>query len=292
VRLGVVILPEHPWPRAKALWQQAEALGFDHAWTYDHLSWRMLRDDPWHAAVPTLAAAATVTEHIRLGTLVASPNFRHPVPTARELITLDDLSGGRFTFGIGAGGVGWDATTLGNDPWSPEERADRFEEFVVLTDLLLRQEVTTWRGRYYAAHEARSAPGCVQRPRLPFVVAGGGPRGMALAVEHGQCWVTVGTRDRDGGAASVDEGVATVREQLSKVDAACEAAGRDPTSLDRMVLTGLNLEGGTDGPDRFEDTIGRYAELGVTDYVVHWPRPTEPYLGDEAAFIQLFESRA
>ena len=292
MRLGVVFLPEHAWPRARELWRLAEELGFDHAWTYDHLSWRMLRDDPWHAAVPTLAAAAAVTERLRLGVLVASPNFRHPVPTARELITLDDISGGRIAFGIGAGGVGWDATTLGNEPWSPEERADRFEEFVVLTDLLLRQEVTTWRGEFYAAHEARSAPGCVQRPRLPFVVAGGGPRGMALAVEHGQCWVTVGTRDREGGAASVDEGLVTVQKQLAKLDAACEAGGRDPASLDRLVLTGLNLEGGTDSPDRFEDTIGRYSELGVTDYVVHWPRPAEPYQGDEAAFLRLFESRA
>jgi alkanesulfonate monooxygenase SsuD/methylene tetrahydromethanopterin reductase-like flavin-dependent oxidoreductase (luciferase family) len=291
VRVGVVFLPEHPWPRAKELWQRAEALAFDHAWTYDHLSWRMLRDDPWHAAVPTLASAAVVTERIRLGVLVASPNFRHPVPTARELITLDDLSGGRIDFGIGAGGVGWDATTLGNEPWSAKERADRFEEFVVLTDLLLRQEVTTWRGAHYAAHEARSAPGCVQRPRIPFVVAGGGPRGMALAAEHGQCWVTVGTRDREGGPASVDEGLTTVRAQLAKLDAACAAVGRDPASLDHMVLTGLNLEGGTDSPARFEDTLGRYGELGVTDYVVHWPRPTEPYRGDEDTFVRIFEER-
>jgi alkanesulfonate monooxygenase SsuD/methylene tetrahydromethanopterin reductase-like flavin-dependent oxidoreductase (luciferase family) len=292
VRLGVVFLPEHDWPTAKAYWQQAEALGFDHAWTYDHLSWRMLRDDPWHSAVPTLAAAAAVTGRIRLGVLVASPNFRHPVPTARELITLDDLSQGRIIFGIGAGGVGWDATTLGNEPWSPKERADRFEEFVVLTDLLLRQEVTTWRGEHYAAHEARSAPGCVQRPRLPFVVAGNGPRGMALAIEHGQCWVTNGERDRPGGPAPVDEGLATVAAQLAELDAACEAAGRDPATLDRLVLTGLNLSSGTAGLDQFEDTIGRYEELGVTDYVLHWPRPTEPYLGDEATFLNIFEARS
>ena len=291
MRVGVVILPEHPWPRAKELWQRAEALGFDHAWTYDHLSWRSLRDDPWHGAVPTLAAAAVVTEHLRLGTLVASPNFRHPVPTARELITLDDLSCGRLSFGIGAGGFGWDATTLGRVPWDKKERADRFEEFVVLSDLLLRQPVTTYEGRFYSAFEARSAPGCVQGPRLPFVIAAGGPRGMRIAVEHGQAWVTVGTRDREGGAAPVEEGVATVAAQLDALDEACAKAGRDPATLDRMVLTGLNLESGLGSADQFEDTLGRYEALGVTDYVVHWPRPTPPYQGDEATFETIFASR-
>ena len=94
MRIGVLILPEFPWSTARNLWRHAEELGFDHAWTYDHLAWRSLRDSPWFAAIPTLTAAATATERIRLGTLVASPNYRHPVPFAKELITLDDVSAG------------------------------------------------------------------------------------------------------------------------------------------------------------------------------------------------------
>src|SRR5207237_8214014 len=104
--------------------------GFEHAWTYDHIAWSTLRDSTWFGAVPTLAAAAAITDRIRLGTLVASPNFRHPVPFARELIALDDLSGGRFTVGIGAGGVGWGATVLGQTAWTPRGRAGHFAEFV------------------------------------------------------------------------------------------------------------------------------------------------------------------
>ena len=70
------------WSTARDLWRRVEELGFDHAWTYDHLAWRSLRDSTWFGAVPFLAAGAVVTERIRLGTLVASPNFRHPVPFA------------------------------------------------------------------------------------------------------------------------------------------------------------------------------------------------------------------
>ena len=91
----------------------AEDAGFSTVWTYDHLSWRSLRDGPWFGAVPLLAAAARITERIRLGTLVASPNFRHPVPFAKEILTLDEVSGGRLDLGIGAGGTGADATVLG-----------------------------------------------------------------------------------------------------------------------------------------------------------------------------------
>ena len=91
MHLGVLILPEFPWATAQSVWRRAEELGFEHAWTYDHLAWRSFRDLTWFAAVPTLTAAAMATERIRLGTLVASPNFRHPVPFAKELVALDDI---------------------------------------------------------------------------------------------------------------------------------------------------------------------------------------------------------
>ena len=134
MRFGVVILPEHRWAEAQRIWRRAEDLGFDHAWTYDHLAWRSLRDSPWFGAMPTLTAAALATERIRLGPLVASPNFRHPVPFAKEVVTLDDISGGRLALGIGAGGYGWDATVLGQSRLSPADRLERFAEFVDLTD--------------------------------------------------------------------------------------------------------------------------------------------------------------
>src|SRR5690242_7093990 len=147
LRLSTVILPYRRWSEGgRAAWQRAEELGFHTAYTYDHLSWRTFRDEPWFGAVPTLTAAAAAIERIRLGTLVTSPNFRHPVTLAKELVTMDDVSGGRLTVGIGAGGVGFDATAMGQQAWSPKERTERFEEFLPLLDRLLTQDATTEAG--------------------------------------------------------------------------------------------------------------------------------------------------
>jgi alkanesulfonate monooxygenase SsuD/methylene tetrahydromethanopterin reductase-like flavin-dependent oxidoreductase (luciferase family) len=196
VRLGVVILPERPWSEAAGIWRDAEGLGFAHAWTYDHLAWGALRDSAWFGAFPVLAAAATVTSHIRVGTMVASPNFRHPVALARDVLAIDDISNGPFELGVGAGGEGWDATMLGQQPWSRAERAARFAEFVELTDQLLTERALSYSGRYYQASEARSYPGCRQHPRVPFVVAGTRPRAMKVVARFGQAWVTTGPGTR------------------------------------------------------------------------------------------------
>jgi alkanesulfonate monooxygenase SsuD/methylene tetrahydromethanopterin reductase-like flavin-dependent oxidoreductase (luciferase family) len=287
VRFGVLLLPEFGWSTARGLWRHVEELGFDHAWTYDHLAWRSLRDSTWFGAVPFLAAGAMVTEHMRVGTLVASPNFRHPVPFARDLVTLDDLAGGRLTLGIGAGGEGWDAVMLGQDPWSPAERADRFAEFLDLLDRLLRQPETSYEGRFYSAVDARTYPGCVQDPRIPFAVAGTGRRGMALAVTYGATWVTTGDLGPEGVLLGVEDGVRVVRDQMARLDEMCVASGRDPATMSRLVLTGPRLDPGLSSLDAFDETAGRYAEAGVTDLVVHWPRHHAPYAGDRATFERI-----
>jgi len=289
MRIGVLILPEFPWSTARNLWRHAEELGFDHAWTYDHLAWRSLRDSPWFAAIPTLTAAATATERIRLGTLVASPNFRHPVPFAKELITLDDISAGRLTLGIGAGSTGWDATMLAQAELLRRERADRFAEFVELLDRLLREPATSFKGRFYSAYEARNYPGCTQPPRIPFAIAASGVRGMRLAATYGESWVTTGDRTSEQPLRAV-EGVRVVREQMARLDEACAKLGRDPASLRRMVVTGPNLEDGLGSLETFRDTIGRYADEGVTDFVVHWPRHKGPYAGELSSFERIILS--
>jgi alkanesulfonate monooxygenase SsuD/methylene tetrahydromethanopterin reductase-like flavin-dependent oxidoreductase (luciferase family) len=283
VRLGVVILPEHPWAQAQELWERAEEIGFDHAWTYDHLAWRSLRDSTWFATMPTLAAAALSTTTMRIGTLVASPNVREPVALARDVITLDDMSGGRFTLGIGAGGAGWDATMLGQPPLSAAERADRLEEFVQLSDLLLRDPPVDFEGWHYSAIDVPMAPGCVQQPRVPFAIAATGGRGMRLAAEHAEVWVTNGAGSFDESLTAA-EGARVVAEQSVRLDAECAGVDRDPGTIDRLVLLGFQLQPQLDSAESFRDLIGHYAAVGVTDLVVHWPRPSEPFAGDRDTF--------
>lgn len=291
VRLGVLILPEHPWPAAAEKWQRAEQLGFAHAWTFDHIAWRQLRDSTWYASVPTLSAAAMVTSKIRLGTLVASPNFRHPVPFARELLTLDDISGGRLTAGIGAGGQGWDATMLGQEACSTSERLDRFAEFVDLLDRCLTTQAVDFDGRYWRAREARTYPGCVQQPRVPFAIAATGPKSMRVAARHAAVWVTNGDRSYEGPPLPPDAGAAVVAQQRRVFDQVCEAEGRDPTTVDKLVLTGPRLDSGLKTVEAFQAVVDAYSAAGMTDLVVPWPRPEPPYAGSEAILDQIAPAR-
>ncbi|MDI2131916.1 LLM class flavin-dependent oxidoreductase [Yinghuangia seranimata] len=286
MRVGVVILPIYRWSEAAARWRDAEAAGFHTAWTYDHLSWRSFREEPWFGSVPTLTAAAAVTSRIRLGTLVSSPNFRHPVTFGKELMTLDDVSEGRFTLGIGAGGLGFDATALGQEPWAPRERQDRFEEFLGLLDELLTSPATTYDGRFYSADEVRMIPGCVQRPRLPFAVAATGPRGLRLTARLGQAWVTYGDPKRLEGLTNA-EYQSAVADQLRRLEDACAAEGRDPGELDRVLLNGSTGERALDSVDAFVDYAGRYAEVGMTDIAVHLPVPDSVFGTDEAVFERI-----
>ncbi|MGK5544962.1 LLM class flavin-dependent oxidoreductase [Streptomyces sp. URMC 127] len=290
MRLSTVILPDRRWSEGgRAAWQRAEELGFHTAYTYDHLSWRTFRDGPWFGAIPTLTAAATATTRMRLGTLVTSPNFRHPVTLAKELISLDDISGGRITLGIGAGGSGFDATALlksGQDPWTPRERADRFGEFVPLLDRLLTQDAVTHEGEHYSAFEVRNIPGCVQRPRLPFAVAATGPRGMRLAARYGQAWVTTGD-PKLFETGTPEQSRAAVAGQIERLGAACAELGRDVSELGKTMLTGFSPDRPLDSLDAFVDFAGSHAELGIDEIVVHWPIAGSVFAADVSVFEKI-----
>jgi alkanesulfonate monooxygenase SsuD/methylene tetrahydromethanopterin reductase-like flavin-dependent oxidoreductase (luciferase family) len=279
VRFGIVILPDQRWERAAGRWRRAEEYGFDHAWTYDHLGWRTLVDGPWFDAVPTLTAAATVTSRIALGTMVASPNFRHPVSFARQLTALDDISGGRFMLGVGAGagGASFDTRVLGQPALTPRQRADRFAEFADLLDRLLTTDHVTWSGRYYSAVDARNLPGCVQRPRIPFVIAANGKRTIAMAARLGEGWVTTGTP-----AEGLTAWWQTVAEASLRFDEALAEAGRAQAQVRRYVSLDASGTFALTSRDYFDDAVGRAAQLGFTDVITHWPRPEGPYAGDES----------
>ncbi|GAB3133584.1 LLM class flavin-dependent oxidoreductase [Tsukamurella serpentis] len=284
MRFGIVILPQYPWPEARRRWRKAEELGFDHAWTYDHLSWRTLVDQPWGATIPLLTAAATATERIRLGTFVSSPNYRHPVPFAKDLASVDEISGGRFLLGVGSGGTGFDAHVLGRHELTPRQRHDRFAEFTRDLDVLLRFETETggisFDGQYYRAVDARMVGEPAQVPRMPFVLAANGPKGLRLVADLGQGWATTGPDGLRG-----DDWWAGVAGLSRRLDDALADAGRD--TVDRYLAVDFCGTYALSSPDAVDDAVGRATELGFTDLILHWPREGDPYRGAESALDDL-----
>ena len=283
MRVGVVILPQYPAVETRRRWKSLEERGFAHGWTYDHLAWRDLADEPWYATVPTLATAAAATTRLRLGTWVTSPNFRHPVTYAKELMSLDDIAGGdldddghgRLIAAIGAGGLGWDSAVLGRPNLEPKERVDRLAEFATLTDLLLTQGETTWQGDYFTAQRARMYP-AGSRARIPLVLAGNGPRSVRLAAGY-DGWATTGP----DGEFATDQWWDRVGQLVRIFESAASKAGRDPATVRRYLSMDAAPDYSFSELSSFTESARRARDLGFTDVVVHWPRASRTYAGDE-----------
>ncbi|GAB04363.1 LLM class flavin-dependent oxidoreductase [Gordonia amarae] len=270
MRIGVYIIPDHPWQQARDEWRRAEEMGFDHAWTFDHLVWGSLPDNRWFSCIPTLTAAALVTQRIPLGAFVISPNFRHPVPLARELQTLLDIAGDRLLMGLGAGGTP-DDVLLGQKPVTARERVDRFQEFVRLLDLTLTDDHVDFAGEHYSAVDMRLAGGSV-RDRIPLLLAGNGPRSVRFAAHHGDGWITTGTP-----ADSVDDWLAGISRSVRILDDALTDRPGGDRFPRYLSLTWAPADPFA-GADVLDELIGRAAELGFTDVVVPWPRTSPPHV--------------
>jgi alkanesulfonate monooxygenase SsuD/methylene tetrahydromethanopterin reductase-like flavin-dependent oxidoreductase (luciferase family) len=280
MRFGITILTDQPWAEARPRWQAAEQLGFDHAWTYDHLVWGGLPDSPWTTSTPVLGAAAAVTSSIGLGTLVSSPNFRHPYLLHRDAQALESISDGRFLLGVGTGG-NLDSAVLGADELSLGDRTARFRELVETLVALRDDDHVTREGRWFSVRDARTLP---PLRRTPLLVAANGPRSVRFAATVGDGWVTTGPM-----AASLDAWFAGLAESSEVFEAAQAEAGR--ADLPRYLL----LDSARYLPDQdpgtvrtslasvelFAEMAGRAAEHGFTDVVAHWPRAEDPYAADE-----------
>lgn len=280
MRFGLTILPEHSWPIAEPMWREGEAMGFDHLWTFDHVTWAGLPESPWYAAVPTLAAAAAVTSRVGLGTFVSSPNNHHPVQFMREVLSLHDISAGRFILGIGTGGD-LDAHLMGDD-LSVKHRVARFHEFTDLLDRLLSSDHVTAEGRFYSVRGVRTRPGPVRGggasdPGMPLVIAANGPRSIRLAAERGDGWMTY------GGSADSDAGWWALVGRLSDtLNEALGAAGRERHTCSRFLNIDSEPRFSLTSVAAFEDAVGRAADLGFTDVITHWPRADGPFTGRKA----------
>jgi probable F420-dependent oxidoreductase len=152
-----------------------EALGYDTLAMPDHMI-----GGAW-AAMPALAVAATVTQRLRVGTLVVDNDFRNPTVFARECATLDVLTNGRFELGIGAGWLDRDYQSTGIPFDRGRVRVARLAEAITLMKRLFAEEQVTFAGDYYRVEKAEVRPKTLQRPHPPLLIAGGGPEILALA---------------------------------------------------------------------------------------------------------------
>jgi probable F420-dependent oxidoreductase len=169
------------WAGGGTRWREfarrAEGQGYDVLLVTDHMG-------PQVAPIPAMMAAADATTTLRVGSFVFSNDYRNPLMLAKEIATIDVISGGRVELGIGAGWNVSDYRQMGIAYDAPAVRVARLEEAVHLLDRLLREEVVDHKGTYYDLRDARLLPRPIQRPRPPFMIGGGSARTLRLAARR------------------------------------------------------------------------------------------------------------
>jgi alkanesulfonate monooxygenase SsuD/methylene tetrahydromethanopterin reductase-like flavin-dependent oxidoreductase (luciferase family) len=210
----------------------------------------------------TLAALATQTSRIRIGTMVTDVALRHPAMLAKQVATVDCISEGRVDLTMGAGYFEAELESLGIAFLSPSGRAQRLREAVEVVDGLLRGEQMSYHGEHYRLEDAGLVPAPVQKPRPPLLVAANRRRGLRLAAERADVSVSLGDQ-----GASVEDAVAAVRERNMVLDDYCTELGRDPGTLDRAYYFGWADERPFASAESLREYIGMYSEAGVRRFV-------------------------
>lgn len=281
LQFGILVPQDAPFPALIERWRRAEELGFDHLWVADHFGdYRNLITGHWFDGWTVLAAMATETTRIRIGTLVSNPILRPPALLVKEALTVDHLSGGRLELGIGTGIAGFDHAAMGIDYWSAGERAARFSEYVEVVDGLLRSSPSraySFEGRYYRTREAPMVPPPVQRPRPPITLGGQSPTVLRVAAERADCWNTHGPF-----SLGIDEILEITRRQNDRLDEMCAAFGRDPGELRRSLLLFGALDAWASS-DALERVVRRFREVGIGEFVVFWPASEQLALFERVA---------
>ena len=237
LRVGVQ-LPEVErevrWPELRRMTEAAERIGLDSIWVGDHL---LYRDDgrpdrgPWEAWTQ-LAALAAITERVEIGPLVASTSFHNPAMLAMKAATIDEISGGRLVLGLGAG---WNEAEYRAFGYPFDHRVGRFEEAFTIIRELLRTGRSDFRGTYYQLDRAELLPRGPRPDGPPLMVGSIGPRMLEITLPHVAAW--------NAWFTWFGNDIAGYRDVHATIDAACEAVGRDPASLERTVALFVGFPG-------------------------------------------------
>ena len=267
-RLGVVLPPTGAWRDQAAEYRWAEDVGYDVAYTYDHLTHFTVPGEFLAEGFASLSAAAAITERIEVGTLVASATLHSPVALARLAATIDDISGGRLVLGLGAGSPRCARADRDEEP-TPREMFERYHD-VVLGYQAVMGGADEWRGhtRSFAGVETRALRDPDGKP--PFLLlAAHGPKALRLAAEHGDGWNTYG----GPGSTSLDPEAfwAEIGTQVQRFEGACADVGRDPTTVRRSLLLGFGTVLPAASLAAYVESAERAGELGFDELVVYGP---------------------
>lgn len=273
MRFSVWPGPMQTWGSVLTLARHAENTGWDGLWFADHFM--PDSDDPRGDTLEcwsSIAALAVAVPRIRLGTLVCGNTYRHPAILANQAATVDIISGGRFTLGIGAGWQRSEHERYGIPFPSSRERLERLDEACRLIKALTTQERSDFSGRYYSLEGAPLDPKPVQDP-LPLLVGGGGEKvTLRIAAELADVWNTWGDPD-------------VMRHKIEVLEGHCEDVGRDPASIERSANAFVFLsddpaevdESRASAPARrsivgnaaeLAETIAAYRDAGVDEFIV------------------------
>ena len=246
--------PLDAWRRTTEVAQQAEELGFESIWLFDHFhTVPRPTDEITFESFTSLAALAALTTRVRLGHIVICTAFRNPALTAKMMSTMDSISGGRMDLGIGAGWKEdeWKAYGYGF-PETRERLAILADHLEVITRMLDgdRHQHATFDGEHASVRDAINVPKPIQKPRVPIMVGGNGPNvTWRLAAKHADELNVDGMAPDD------------VAEALPVIRSRCEEIGRDPATLALSVhaWAGHMKSGGQERVDR----LAGYREVGV-----------------------------
>jgi alkanesulfonate monooxygenase SsuD/methylene tetrahydromethanopterin reductase-like flavin-dependent oxidoreductase (luciferase family) len=224
------------WPEIVELVRLGEAIGFDSAWTGDHLLYRseaLGTRGPWEAWT-MLAGLAAATSRIGLGPLVACTSFHNPAMLAKMAATVDEISGGRLILGLGAG---WNETEYRAFGFPYDQRVSRFEEAFTIIRTLLREGRIDFQGTFYEARDCELLPRPARAGGPPLMIGSTGPRMLSITLPHVDAWNVwyAETGNRPAGVPALRD----------TVDEACRAVGREPADVARTAAVLVRLPGGT-----------------------------------------------
>lgn len=261
------------WVDLRDLALRAEELGFDTVWVADELLWRSSegKRQGWWECVAMTGAVAAATSRVKVGTWILSALHRNPGITAKAVETIDEISGGRFVFGLGSGHAGSQAHAFG----LPEDHVyGRFEEAVEIIVPLLRQGRANVEGTFHAARDLEHRPVGPRPGRIPIMIGAKGPKMLRLAALHADTWSWY-TEERSD--------LVEFGPRLAALEAACTEAGRDPATIGKsagIVVEPTSISGseavlGTPlrgSAEEIADAMRAFGTAGFTNLeVIVWP---------------------